>query len=79
MTETTDYKLQQIFRIVLDLEDSIDVTNLRKLTERRWDSLATVSMVAALESEFNLSLSAADYERMTSFEAIRLMVEEKLT
>lgn len=72
-----DEKLAAIFRIVLDLPDDSDVTGLRKVTTRSWDSLATVSLAFAIESEFGLRLDAADNERLTSFEAARLLVEEK--
>ncbi|NKD56095.1 acyl carrier protein [Haematospirillum sp. 15-248] len=50
---------------------------VRKISEARWDSLAHVSMVAAVESEFGVNLDSTDMERMTSFAATRLLLEEK--
>lgn len=70
-------KLVEIFQVVLDVEDGYDVKSVSRLDEMRWDSLAHVSIVAAIESEFSLHLEIADMDRMTSFEATRLLLEEK--
>jgi acyl carrier protein len=77
MISTNETKLAEIFRIVLDLDVDCDVLSVRRLTEPRWDSLAHVSIVAAVESEFGLHLEIADMDRMTSFAATRLLLEEK--
>ncbi|MBA3557890.1 MAG: acyl carrier protein [Gemmatimonadaceae bacterium] len=47
------------------------------MNEPNWDSLAHVSLVAAIESEFGITLDAADELRMTSFQATQLLLEEK--
>jgi acyl carrier protein len=77
MISTNEIKLAEIFRIVLDLSADYDVLSARRLAEQNWDSLAHVSIVAAIESEFGLSLESADMERMSSFAATRLLLEEK--
>ena len=71
-------KLEEIFRIVLDLPDGSDVSNVRRLTTRRWDSLTHVSLVAAIESEFGLQFDTAMSERLTSFQAAKLLIDERL-
>ena len=78
MTDDQTETLALVFRAVLDLADGADVSDLRPITLRKWDSLAQVSLVAAIESEFGIRCDAADAERMTSFEATRLLLEEKL-
>ena len=70
-------KLIEIFRVVLDYEDDYAVQSVRRLAEPRWDSLAHVSIVAAIESEFGLHFEIADMDRMSSFVATRLVLEEK--
>ena len=72
-----EIKLAEIFRIVLDLDVDHDVLSVRRIAEQRWDSLAHVSIVAAIESEFGLHLEIVDMDRMSSFSAIRLLLEEK--
>ena len=74
MNET---KLCEIFRVVLDVDGSFDVKSVRRVTESRWDSLAHTSLVAAVESEFGVQLEIADMDRMTSYAATRLLLEEK--
>lgn len=49
---------------------------MRRVTEAKWDSLAHTSIVAAVESEFGIGLESADMDRMTSFAATRLLLEE---
>lgn len=69
-------KLQQIFEIILDQPEGADVTALRQVTCEKWDSLATVSIIAALESELGLRLNAEQQERVTSYQAVVLLIEE---
>jgi acyl carrier protein len=77
MTTDSTTKLQDIFRAVFELPESADVTRVRQISERKWDSLAHVSLVAAIESEFGISIDAADALRMTSYQATALLLEEK--
>ena len=77
MISANEKKLFEIFRVVLELDDSQDVYSARRLAEANWDSLAHVSIVAAIESEFGMNLEITDMERMTSFAATRLLLEEK--
>jgi acyl carrier protein len=70
-------KLVEIFRVVLDLNSDYDLYSVRRLTEPKWDSLAHVSILAAIESEFGLNLEIGDMERMSSFAATELLLEEK--
>jgi acyl carrier protein len=75
-TQTSD-RLQDIFRAVFELSEDFDVTGLDQTNSPRWDSLDHVSLVTAIESEFGLSLDAADQLRMTSYVATRNLLEEK--
>jgi acyl carrier protein len=75
-TQTTD-RLQEIFRAVFELPGGTDVTTLRQMNTPKWDSLAHVSLVTAIESEFGVSLDAAEQLRMTSYAATELLLDEK--
>lgn len=77
MSNVNEAKLAEIFRVVLDVDDDYDVVSVRRVAEARWDSLAHTSLVAAIESEFGVDLEIADMDRMTSFAATRLLLEEK--
>ena len=59
------------------MPDGSDVSNVRRMTTRKWDSLAHVSLVAAIESEFGVRLDTGDSERLSSFQAACLLIEEK--
>lgn len=78
MNSDTQMKLNEIFLIVLDQPDGTDVEQLRQVGCRKWDSLATVSLVAAVEAEFGLELNTTQRERFTSYQSIALVLEEIL-
>ena len=70
-------KLEDVFRVVFELPAAADVRRLLQNDDEKWDSLAHVKLVAALESEFNLNLDTADALRIKSFETARELLEER--
>ena len=77
MLEATQKALAEVFRAVLQLEDGANVQGVRQINQPSWDSLAHVSLMAAIESEFNLAIDTADSMDLTSFEAVALYLEER--
>jgi acyl carrier protein len=77
MTRENEQKLAEVFRAALKLGLDSDVTGARQLNTPSWDSLAHVSLVAALESEFGISVDIADSLALTSYRAVRLYLEER--
>jgi acyl carrier protein len=75
---TADQRLEAIFRAVFDLSPTHDVRAVRQIAEPKWDSLAHATLVAAIESEFGVTIDIADALEMTSFDAARMIVEERL-
>jgi len=71
--------LSEIFHLVLEIPEDYDLTRVNRLNMAKWDSLANVTLITAIENEFQLSLDTHDYERMTSFKSARLLIEEKLS
>jgi acyl carrier protein len=70
-------KLKAIFAVVLELEAAEEITRARRIAAKKWDSLAQVSLIAGIESEFGVRLESRDHERMTSFAATELLLIEK--
>ena len=77
MTAEGDAKLNEIVRAVLQLPANTDVGRARQLSVESWDSLAHVSLMIAIESEFGVSIDIADQLTLTSVPAIRLYLEER--
>ena len=77
MTQEDEQKLAEVFRAVLSLGTDSDVTAARQLNTPSWDSLAHVSLVAAVESEFGISIEIADSLALTSYRAVKLYLEER--
>lgn len=77
MNNLLENKLIEIFKVVLDVNDDFDVKSIRRINERRWDSLAHTSIIVAIESEFEIRLDISDMERMTSFASTLLLLKEK--
>ena len=70
-------KLEEIFRIVLEIPNNEDVQKVRRINYPRWDSLAQVSLVVAIESELGVTLSDSDQiDRISSFASATLLLEE---
>jgi acyl carrier protein len=59
--------------------DQVRIASVETLPE--WDSLATVTLVAVLEQEFNIEIDLLSSPELTSFEAVRdcvrALVEQK--
>jgi len=79
-TDQLDIKkiLEDIFREILDIPLTEDVTNLTMLGSSKWDSLAQVLIVSAIETHFGLRLSAKDFSQLTSFKAGILILTENI-
>lgn len=77
MDDAAREKLTEIFRIVLEKAPGASMAAVRRVSEPRWDSLAHTSLIAAMETEFGLRLDAKDSERVSSFSAAELLLEER--
>lgn len=70
-------KLDKIFRLVLEIGDNEDIMNVRRINHPRWDSLAHVSLITAVESEFGVSISGTSkVNEITSFQAAETILSD---
>jgi acyl carrier protein len=60
-------RLRAVFRKSLELSDDFRVDDLQYRGVERWDSLAHMSLVAALEDEFDVMLDTDDVIDLSSF------------
>ena len=79
MTDEDKNKLIEIFQIVLDLPDDQDVTDLSRLSSEKWDSLAQVSMISAIESVYGVVLHSNYRDSLTSFKSACLILDEVIS
>jgi acyl carrier protein len=70
-------RLEALFRAVLGLPASVDVSSCQQSNTPAWDSMAHVSLVAAIEGEFGLTIDAGDSLALTSWEAARTYLESQ--
>ena len=77
MQETTTSRLNEVFRAVLELPDHVDVSAVRQDGHRRGTPWLTQCWAGALESEFGLTIDAAESLEMTSYEAVAQYLEEQ--
>jgi acyl carrier protein len=67
-------RLREAFRTSLDLPSDAAVDDLLYQDNEKWDSLAHMSLVAAIEDEFDVMIDTDDVINMSSFqEAIRIL------
>jgi acyl carrier protein len=69
--KSTEQRLQAIFRAVLELPPGSDPTAAAQGQTATWDSMAHVSLVAAIEAEFGVTIDAGDSLSLTSYEVAR--------
>jgi acyl carrier protein len=68
--------LREAFRTSLDLPADAEVDDLRYQDNEKWDSLAHMSLIAAIEDEFAVMLDTDDVINLSSFkEAVRILGE----
>ncbi len=69
MNDETKNKINEIFITLLDLEQSAaqDLESLSTENYPKWDSIITVNLIIALESELGIEIDADDYEDMNSY------------
>ena len=65
MTADGEAKLNEIVRAVLQLPADADISRVRQLSVDSWDSLAHVSLMLAIESEFGVSIDISDQIALT--------------
>lgn len=68
-------KLKQIFMEIFSINES-EVEGLRKINNRKWDSLASVMLIAAIESEFDVLIEESIYENFSSFASVEIVLED---
>ncbi|HEX6470984.1 MAG TPA: acyl carrier protein [Streptosporangiaceae bacterium] len=69
-------RLRKVFRASLGLPDDVDVDALEYQAIDKWDSLAHMTLVAALEDEFGVMLDTDDVLAVSSFPAARDVLEK---
>lgn len=77
MEQESIRKLEQVFRSVFCLGDDANVSTLSRNGEVPWDSLSFVTLIAAIESEFDCSFDAGDALQLDSYQAARSLLEQK--
>ena len=77
MEQESIRKLEQVFRSVFSLSEDANVSHLTRNSEVPWDSLNFVTLIAAIESEFDCSFDAGDALKLDSYQAARSLLEQR--
>ena len=70
-------KLSAIFRAVFDLSAAHNVRDVRQINFPAWDSLAHVTLIGAIESEFGVEVDVEDSMEISSFDAALAHLESR--
>ncbi len=71
-------KLAEVFQVVFDLSPDVDPILVSQKSLDAWDSLGHVTLVTAMESEFEIEITAVDSIELTSFGSAETLVIERL-
>ena len=72
-----EHELAEVFRAIFELPEDADVHGLRQLTFPQWDSLAHVTLISAVENQFEREIDIEQSLELTSFEAILIFLEDE--
>lgn len=72
-----DKKLFKIFQFSLKLNKNVNLKDIRRIAQKKWDSLAHVNIIIAIENEFNIKISSSDAENINSFKGAILLIKDK--
>ena len=78
MKDNLNEKLNLILENILELDGSEEIESLSMISYPKWDSLAQLSIISALEDEFSIKISIKDFEMLSSYKSIKNMLTEKL-
>ena len=59
--------IREIFAAVFDLPGDIDPASVNMKSLENWDSMRQMSLITALENEFDIFVDASDASKLTSF------------
>jgi acyl carrier protein len=74
--ENSDRRLQAIFQELFGLPAGTDISASRQDNVSAWDSMAHISLMAAIEGEFGVTIDAGDSMLLTSYDAVRSWLQE---
>jgi len=67
-------KLREVFVEALDLDEDVDVENLKYRDIEAWDSVGHMALIAALEDEFDVQFDTDQVIDMSSFKVAADMI-----
>tara|TARA_B100000427_G_scaffold260283_1_gene224568 strand:+ start:324 stop:554 length:231 start_codon:yes stop_codon:yes gene_type:complete len=75
MRNKIENTLEKIFKQIFKKKGNLK--NLKRINEEKWDSLAHVNLIVAIESEFKIRLKPHQIENMNSFKSIVILLNKK--
>ena len=75
----TKARLITCFKAVFPDLSAVQAESASASTVAAWDSVATVTLAAAVEEEFDLQLEPEDLEKMDSFANVHNLVTQRVT
>ena len=73
-----DQRIKSVLSVVFGIDEKEINEDSANDNIEAWDSLNHMTMVVALEEEFELEFDEDDIENLLNFKLIRIIVEEKL-
>lgn len=79
MTSAQQTELEMVFRFALRLPEDVALSSIRREQWSDWDSMAQVSLISAIEGQFDLVFSAPEAMQINSWDSCVAIVGAKLT
>lgn len=67
---TTEQTIKEIFRALFSFTDTKVIESLSIESEEQWDSMKQLSIITAIENEFDIFIDASEASKLSSYQII---------
>ena len=78
MTDKTKIEFELLIRNTLNLQDSVNLTEVRYGSPPNWDSIRHVELFIALQNKFRVTFSTDEIVNLNSYTALREVLLQKV-
>ena len=75
MNKKSEKEIEKIFQKIFKKRGNFK--NFKRINEEKWDSLAHVNLIVALESELKIRFKPNEIEKMNSYKSIVILTNKK--
>ena len=72
-------KIINIMKVVFNIDNNVEINDINNKKINNWDSLRHLSLIFAIEEEFNINFTDSEIQSINDFETLYDIVSKRLT